>query len=140
MFQKMRADLASMWSPSSRAGNPRRLSARVGLPPIDEKSSTSDYERSLAIDEDNTSMKVSNIFFYIFIISLEINWKSGLETFFFVIALLMFFDGDGMNTTDSEGLDAYFCRNLSCWEIWALRLIVSIIDNCLLYGYEVSKK
>lgn len=73
MFQKMRADLASMWSPSSRAGNPRRLSARVGLPPIDEKSSTSDYERSLAIDEDNTSMKVSNIFFYIFIISLEIN-------------------------------------------------------------------
>ncbi|XP_062145565.1 uncharacterized protein LOC133853178 isoform X2 [Alnus glutinosa] len=57
MFQKMRADLASMWSPSSRAGNPRRFSARVGLPPLDEKSSTSDYERSLAIDEDITSMK-----------------------------------------------------------------------------------
>ncbi|KAE8077307.1 hypothetical protein FH972_015879 [Carpinus fangiana] len=57
MFQKMRADLASMWSPSSRAGNPRRLSGRVGLSPLDERNSTSEYERSLAIDEDITSMK-----------------------------------------------------------------------------------
>jgi hypothetical protein len=112
----MRADLASMWSPSSRAGNPRRLSARVGLPPLDEKSSTSDYERSLAIDEDITSMKVSNFFLlYIYYIArdkLKVWFRNFL--FFFVISLLMLFEGDGMNTTDSEGLHAYFCRNLSC--------------------------
>jgi hypothetical protein len=101
MFQKMRADLASMWSPSSRAGNPRRLSARVGLPPLDEKSS---------------SMKVSNFFLlYIYYIArdkLKVWFRNFL--FFFVISLLMLFEGDGMNTTDSEGLHAYFCRNLSC--------------------------
>jgi hypothetical protein len=63
MFQKMRADLASMWSPNSRAGNLRRLSGRVGLSPLDERNSTSEYERSLAIDEGITSMKVSKFSF-----------------------------------------------------------------------------
>ncbi|KAB1205525.1 Guanosine-3',5'-bis(diphosphate) 3'-pyrophosphohydrolase [Morella rubra] len=57
IFRKMRADLASMWSPSSRSGNLRRISSRTSLQPLDEKNLTSDYEGSMAIDEDITSMK-----------------------------------------------------------------------------------
>ncbi|KAG7981068.1 hypothetical protein I3843_05G213400 [Carya illinoinensis] len=57
IFRKMRADLASMWSPISRAGNLRRISARASLLPLDEKSLTSDYEGAMAIDEDITGMK-----------------------------------------------------------------------------------
>lgn len=61
IFRKMRADLASMWSPISRAGNLRRISARASMLPLDEKSLTSDYEGAMAIDEDITSMKVSDL-------------------------------------------------------------------------------
>uniref|UniRef100_A0A2N9H7I3 GTP diphosphokinase n=1 Tax=Fagus sylvatica TaxID=28930 RepID=A0A2N9H7I3_FAGSY len=57
VFRKMRADLASMWSPSSRAGNPRRISARASLLPLDEKSLASEVEGPMAIDEDITSLK-----------------------------------------------------------------------------------
>jgi hypothetical protein len=64
VFRKMRADLASMWSPSSRAGNPRRISARASLLPLDEKSLASEVEGPMAIDEDITSLKV-----------IDLNWK-----------------------------------------------------------------
>ncbi|XP_023872551.1 uncharacterized protein LOC111985125 isoform X2 [Quercus suber] len=57
VFRKMRADLASMWSTSSRAGNPRRISARASLLPLDEKNIASEDKGSMAIDEDITSMK-----------------------------------------------------------------------------------
>jgi len=58
VFRKMRADLASLWSTSSRAGNPRRISARASLLPLDEKNIASEDKGSMAIDEDITSMKV----------------------------------------------------------------------------------
>ncbi|XP_050254002.1 uncharacterized protein LOC126700066 isoform X1 [Quercus robur] len=57
VFRKMRADLASMWTTSSRAGNPRRISARASLLPLDEKNIASEDKGSMAIDEDITSMK-----------------------------------------------------------------------------------
>ncbi|KAM3730594.1 hypothetical protein ACB098_12G099000 [Castanea mollissima] len=57
VFRKMRADLASMWSTSSRAGNPRRISSRTSLLPLDEKNVDSEDRGSIAIDEDITSMK-----------------------------------------------------------------------------------
>ncbi|KAM4076879.1 hypothetical protein ACJW30_12G098100 [Castanea mollissima] len=57
VFRKMRADLASMWSTSSRAGNPRRISSRTSLLPLDEKNVDSEDKGSIAIDEDITSMK-----------------------------------------------------------------------------------
>ncbi|XP_075650371.1 uncharacterized protein LOC142620938 isoform X2 [Castanea sativa] len=57
VFRKMRADLASMWSTSSRAGNPRRISSRTSLLPLDEKNIDSEDKGSIAIDEDITSMK-----------------------------------------------------------------------------------
>ncbi|RDY14064.1 putative GTP diphosphokinase RSH3, chloroplastic [Mucuna pruriens] len=55
IFQKMRADLASMWSPTSRTGNPRRFSIKGNLIPLDENGSTSFY-KSLTFNED-VSMK-----------------------------------------------------------------------------------
>lgn len=61
VFRKMRADLASMWSTSSRAGNPRRISARASSLPLDEKNIDSDDKGSMAIDEDITSMKVRDL-------------------------------------------------------------------------------
>lgn len=61
VFRKMRADLASMWSTSSRAGNPRRISARASLLPLDEKNIASEDKGSMAIDEDITSMKVRDL-------------------------------------------------------------------------------
>ncbi|XP_052191749.1 uncharacterized protein LOC127801014 isoform X2 [Diospyros lotus] len=58
VFRQMRADLALMWSPGNRASNLRRMSAKASLPvPSNEKGSVIDYERSAAIDEDNTSMR-----------------------------------------------------------------------------------
>ncbi|KAK7308889.1 hypothetical protein RJT34_05207 [Clitoria ternatea] len=56
IFQKMRADLASMWSPTSRTGNPGRFSVKDNLIPLDENSSTSFYNESLTSNED-VSMK-----------------------------------------------------------------------------------
>ncbi|KAL5568213.1 hypothetical protein UlMin_024788 [Ulmus minor] len=52
MFQKLRADLASMWSPTSRAGNLKNLCARANLLPLDKKSSVCEYD-----NEDATNMK-----------------------------------------------------------------------------------
>ncbi|XP_021684288.2 uncharacterized protein LOC110667680 isoform X2 [Hevea brasiliensis] len=57
LFRKMRADLASMWSSSSRAGCPRRTSNKSGSPPLDEKNLTSDNEDSLGFNEDISRMK-----------------------------------------------------------------------------------
>ncbi|XP_004309075.1 PREDICTED: uncharacterized protein LOC101294615 isoform X1 [Fragaria vesca subsp. vesca] len=53
MFKNMRADLASMWSSSSKVGNSKRISARATL---NEGSSVLDNERSID-DEDVTTMK-----------------------------------------------------------------------------------
>ncbi|KAH1157019.1 hypothetical protein GYH30_029689 [Glycine max] len=52
IFQKMRADLASMWSPTSRTGNPRRLSIKGNLIHLDENSSTAFCNGSLTFNED----------------------------------------------------------------------------------------
>lgn len=59
-FQKMRADLASMWSPTNKTVNPRRFSVKGNLIPVDKKSSTSFYNDSLTFNEDVSSMKVRN--------------------------------------------------------------------------------
>lgn len=58
IFQKMRADLASMWSTSNRSGNTKRICARANLLSLNNRSSILDYEGLVAIDEDVTSMKV----------------------------------------------------------------------------------
>ncbi|XP_004511440.1 uncharacterized protein [Cicer arietinum] len=57
IFQKMRADMASMWSPSSRTGSSRRLYVKGNLIPLDAKSSTSFYKKSLKFNEGVSSMK-----------------------------------------------------------------------------------
>lgn len=57
IFQKMRADLASMWSPTSRAGNLRRFSVKGNLIHLNENNSTSFYNGSLTFNGD-VSMKV----------------------------------------------------------------------------------
>nr|KYP52687.1 GTP pyrophosphokinase [Cajanus cajan] len=57
IFQKMRADLASMWSPTSRTGNLRRFSVKGNLIPLNENASNSFYNESLTFNED-VSMKV----------------------------------------------------------------------------------
>ncbi|CAL5187483.1 unnamed protein product [Lathyrus oleraceus] len=57
IFQNMRADLASMWSPSSRTGSSRRLYVKGSLIPLDEKSSTSFHNKSLTFNEGVCSMK-----------------------------------------------------------------------------------
>lgn len=64
IFQKMRADLASMWSPTCRTGNPRRFSVKGSLIPLDEKSSTSFCNESLTFNEDVSSMKVRIFLFF----------------------------------------------------------------------------
>lgn len=56
IFQKMRADLASMWSPTSRTGNLRRFSVKGNLIPLNENASNSFYNESLTFNED-VSMK-----------------------------------------------------------------------------------
>jgi uncharacterized protein YfaP (DUF2135 family) len=58
IFQSMRADLASMWSPSARIGSSGRLYVKGNLIPLAEKSSTSFYNKSLAFNEGLCSMKV----------------------------------------------------------------------------------
>ncbi|WJX60128.1 GTP diphosphokinase [Trifolium repens] len=57
IFQNMRADLASMWSPLAKTGSPRRLYVKGNLIPLDEKSSTSYYNKSLTFNEGICSMK-----------------------------------------------------------------------------------
>ncbi|XP_062119799.1 uncharacterized protein LOC133834261 isoform X1 [Humulus lupulus] len=57
IFQKLRADLASMWSPSSKVGNTKRICARASLQPLDKKSSEFDCDGTMAVDEDITNMK-----------------------------------------------------------------------------------
>ncbi|KAK9914674.1 hypothetical protein M0R45_038436 [Rubus argutus] len=57
LFKNMRADLASMWSSSSKVGNLKRISARATLLPLDGGSSISDNEGSMDVDEDVTTMK-----------------------------------------------------------------------------------
>ncbi|KDP21786.1 hypothetical protein JCGZ_00573 [Jatropha curcas] len=57
LFRKMRADLASMWSTSNRAGYPRKMSNKYGLIPLDEKNLTPDGGDTLAFDEDVSTMK-----------------------------------------------------------------------------------
>ncbi|XP_061376222.1 uncharacterized protein LOC133318243 [Gastrolobium bilobum] len=57
IFQKMRADLASMWSPTSRTGNSRRISVKGNMVPWDENNSTSFYYESLTFNEDVSSVK-----------------------------------------------------------------------------------
>ncbi|XP_024021145.1 uncharacterized protein LOC21402633 [Morus notabilis] len=57
MFQRMRADLASMWSPSSKSGNTKRMCEKSSTQTLDKKGFVCDYEGSVAIDEDVTSMK-----------------------------------------------------------------------------------
>lgn len=54
----MRADLASMWSPSNKAGNPRRILAKTSFPHCDEEISSSDDEDSVNMKENMKSMKV----------------------------------------------------------------------------------
>ncbi|KAL2349417.1 hypothetical protein Fmac_003417 [Flemingia macrophylla] len=56
IFQKMRADLASMWSPASRTGNLRRFSVKGNLILLNKNSSSSFYDESLTFNED-ISMK-----------------------------------------------------------------------------------
>jgi len=53
----MRADLASMWSPTSRTGNLRRFSVKGNLIHLNENNSTSFYNGSLTFNGD-VSMKV----------------------------------------------------------------------------------
>lgn len=60
VFRKMRADLASMWSPTNRAGNPRRMLARASISPFDEKSVSANFEGSITMDEDMKNLKVSS--------------------------------------------------------------------------------
>lgn len=58
MFRRMKADLASMWSPSNRVGNLRRVSAKPNtLSQSNEKNSTPGYEGSVEMDEEETTMK-----------------------------------------------------------------------------------
>ncbi|KAJ7982689.1 Guanosine-3',5'-bis(Diphosphate) 3'-pyrophosphohydrolase [Quillaja saponaria] len=57
IFRKMRADLASMWNPTSEAGNLRRVSVKSSLLPLDDRSSTSAFDEPLSINEDVLRMK-----------------------------------------------------------------------------------
>ncbi|XP_057970737.1 uncharacterized protein LOC131159674 isoform X2 [Malania oleifera] len=58
MFCQMRADLASRWSPSKKAGNPRRIFAKSSLlPPLNKGNTIHDNEGSMEIDEDIMCMK-----------------------------------------------------------------------------------
>lgn len=58
-FLQMRADLASMWSSGNHAGNLRRATAENSTArPLNEKESAFNWERSLEVNADVTSMKV----------------------------------------------------------------------------------
>jgi len=54
----MRADLAAMWSPSNKAGNPRRNLAKTSFLHCDEEFSCSDDGDSVDMKENMKSMKV----------------------------------------------------------------------------------
>ncbi|KAI4320102.1 hypothetical protein MLD38_033615 [Melastoma candidum] len=56
IFQRMRHDLASMWKPSGKVGNPRRILAKAGYHCNHEKS-FSNYEESVAVDVSMKEMK-----------------------------------------------------------------------------------
>lgn len=59
MFRQMRADLASMWSPSTRAGNLRRVSAKPSsLAQSSGEKSTLEYDQSAEMEEDDITLKV----------------------------------------------------------------------------------
>ncbi|XP_038700537.1 uncharacterized protein LOC119997522 isoform X2 [Tripterygium wilfordii] len=57
MFRKMRADLASMWSPEKGVGHSRRISSKANLLNLDVKELDFDAEGFVAVDGDGTSMK-----------------------------------------------------------------------------------
>ncbi|XP_030529788.1 uncharacterized protein LOC115740440 isoform X2 [Rhodamnia argentea] len=57
VFRKMRSDLASMWCPSNKAGNPRRVSGKTSFPHCDEEISSSDDEDPVNTMENMKSMK-----------------------------------------------------------------------------------
>ncbi|MCL7045548.1 hypothetical protein MKW94_014868, partial [Papaver nudicaule] len=57
-FRQMRAELASMWKPSNRPRNLRRVLAKADLvEPLDKNAIVSDFEVSVASEEDAASMK-----------------------------------------------------------------------------------
>ncbi|XWS42894.1 hypothetical protein CRYUN_Cryun16bG0053500 [Craigia yunnanensis] len=56
IFRKLRADLASMWSPSNKGAYPRRISAKASWSSIQETDSLHEDEASMS-DEDITSIK-----------------------------------------------------------------------------------
>lgn len=66
----MRSDLASMWCPSNKAGNPRRISGKTSFPHCDGEISSSDDEDPVNTMENMKSMKVEETccFFSIFIL------------------------------------------------------------------------
>ncbi|XP_022141013.1 uncharacterized protein LOC111011522 isoform X2 [Momordica charantia] len=57
MFLKLRSELASMWMPSSRAGNFRKISARTEMPPSVKDSSTYCHNIPVTITDETTNMK-----------------------------------------------------------------------------------
>ncbi|OWM75756.1 hypothetical protein CDL15_Pgr021921 [Punica granatum] len=60
VFRKMRADLASMWSPTNKAGNQRRILARASVSPFDENNGSINCDGSFPMDENTKTMKASN--------------------------------------------------------------------------------
>ncbi|KAK6936559.1 TGS protein [Dillenia turbinata] len=57
-FQQMRAELASMWSPTNRAGNMRRVTAKSSkVAPLTKEKGTQEHDRSLPDDEDVATVK-----------------------------------------------------------------------------------
>ncbi|KAI3980438.1 hypothetical protein MKX01_038610 [Papaver californicum] len=57
-FRQMRAELASMWKPGNRPRNWRRVLARADLAePLDKSVIVTDFEVSMASEEDVASMK-----------------------------------------------------------------------------------
>ncbi|KAK4776715.1 hypothetical protein SAY86_005403 [Trapa natans] len=57
VFQKMRADLASMWSPINRAGNQRRMLTRASISPFDDSHVSTIAEGSISMDKDMKNLK-----------------------------------------------------------------------------------
>lgn len=84
VFRKMRADLASMWSPNNKARNQRRMLARASASPFDEKSVSVNYEGSIAMDEDMKGMKVTSCLFashipFLDVITCPLTFHLGVE-------------------------------------------------------------
>lgn len=70
VFCCMRADLASMWSPTNKTGSLRRLSAKTSnMEQQNGKNSISEYEKSADVDDSDLNMEV-NIFCICIFISL----------------------------------------------------------------------